>query len=520
MSAPTPVIKKGLPRFLRFVRMPRSLRNKLVLWNVLVLLLTLIMLGSTVYTISSYYLLASVDKQLSMQATELQTTTRSWQAAGKPFNDAFLDQLVRPAQGDEFTPSVTSIKLFDTQGKRTLRRSPNLVQELLPLNMNDFTAALHGQSPLNTYQDIVGRQARNITLALRDEAQHIIVIAQVSQSLEGVRQVQLILALVLIIGSTCALLLAYGVSFWLTDRELRPLNLLSAIMLNLNVKKLGTHLSPRKFATEIQQLIEAFNQMSKHLEASFALQRTFVADVSHELRTPLTSIRGLIDVLLLNPSLGEEERRDVQYIQAELSRLSRLVHNLLTDARAEVGTLPRVSQENRQQVELDALLIEIVHQVRFLNRRVTLRFGQLHQGSVPGNRDLLKQLFLNLVDNALTYTPAGGRVLLELICTSAIPPAIQEIARDGQEQWAKVSVIDTGPGIDPTDLPHIFERHYRAAHGQVGGKPGSGLGLSIARLIAQAHGGTITAESGVGAGTCFSVWLPGCQEIMAATQTP
>ncbi len=270
--------------------------------------------------------------------------------------------------------------------------------------------------------------------------------------------------------------------------------------------------------TEVRQLAEAFNQMLNCLEASFALQRAFVADVSHELRTPLTSIRGQIDVLLLNPALGDEIRQDVQYIQAELSRLSRLVYNLLTDARAEVGTLPQVSQENTQQVELDALLIEIVHQVRFLNRRVRLSFGQLEQGSVLGSRDLLKQLFLNIVDNALTYTPDGGHVLLELICTSAIPEELKALTSDEQEQWAKVSMIDTGPGIDPGDLPHIFKRHYRATSNQGRGKLSSGLGLSIAHLIAQAHNGTITVESIVGEGTSFHVWLPSCQEIMATTQ--
>ncbi len=513
MSNALSTLKRGLPHF---VRWPRSLRNRLVLWNTLVLLLTLLVLGNIVYAITSYYLVTSVDKQLSMQATKLQNTARVWQASGQPFNAAFLDQLVRTSQGDEFTANVTSIKLFDPQNKRMLRRSPNLSQELLSLNINDFMAALHGQLPLNTYSDIAGRQVRNLTLAIRDKAQHILVIAQASQSLEGVRQVQSILVLVLIIGSICASLLACGISFWLTNRELRPLKALSASMLNLNVRRLGTHLSSRKLATEVQQLTESFNHMSDRLEASFTLQRTFIADVSHELRTPLTAIRGQIDVLLLNRALGEEERQDVQCIQAELGRLSRLVRNLLTDARAEVGLLPQVSQEPVEQVELDTLLIEIVHQVRFLNTRVALHFRQLQQGSVPGNRDLLKQLFLNLVDNALTYTPAGGSVFLELICTSALPEELKELAQGKQEQWAMVSVIDTGPGIDPTDLPHIFERHYRVSHSQVHGKLNSGLGLSIARLIAQAHSGTITVESGIGEGTCFSVWLPNCQEIMAS----
>jgi signal transduction histidine kinase len=264
--------------------------------------------------------------------------------------------------------------------------------------------------------------------------------------------------------------------------------------------------------TEIILLTEAFNQMLDRLEASFALQRAFVTEVSHELRTPLTALQGQMDVLLLDPELKDEMHQDLQQASAELRRLSRLVANLLTTARAEAGMLPQPFLHGTQFVELDLLLVEVARQTRFLDRQSRLELGQLEQMNVPGDADQLKQLLLNLVDNALTYTPPTGQVILELTHSNSAPYPIQQETENGQKEWAVLSVCDTGPGIDPEDLPHIFERYYRARYTRPGSKPGSGLGLSIARLIAVAHDGSITVESELGKGTCFRVWLPTARE--------
>ncbi|MFL5629486.1 MAG: sensor histidine kinase [Ktedonobacteraceae bacterium] len=498
--------------------LPRSLCGRLVLWNVVVLLLTLAVLESVVYAVVSTYLMANVDAQLQLQAAKLQSITQTWQLDGHPFDNSFLDQLVIANQGDEFTSGSPYIKLLDARDGHILRRSPNLGRVRLPFILADFTAALQNQSRPNTYQDSSGRQVRILTLALHDTKQHVVVVAQVSQSLEAVQQVRLILALVLASGGLCAALIAYAVGSWVTRRELRPLHVLSTTMLNLSAQGLGMRLSPRKPTAEMQQLTDAFNQMSERLEASFALQRAFVADVSHELRTPLTSIRGQIDVLLMNPALEDEAHQDVQQIRAELGRLSRLVNNLLTNARAEAGVLPEVNPDGAQRVELDVLVIEVARQARFLNQRVSLQLGHLQQVSVPGDADMLKQLMLNLVDNALTYTQPGGKVSITLTCTRPAPEVLKQVKNATQDDWAMVEIHDTGPGIAPADLPHIFERHYRANRLHARGKLSSGLGLSIALLIARVHGGTITVESVVDRGTCFRVWLPGCEEVAASQQ--
>lgn len=498
----------------RLVRRPQSLRNRLVLWNVLVLLLALLVLGCIVYVLVYYSLLTSLDKRLSVQGERLQTALRIWVADDHPIDAQLLEQLVQMGEGDEFTSDQLYIKLLDPQTGKTLRRSPNLEREALFPKHNDLAyefqaAARGGHVPPRTYQDARGG-VRVLTLPLYDTPTHVVLVAQVGRSLESVNQVMIVLAVVLCIGGLCAALLAYWIGFWLTSRELHPLRSLSTIMRTLSVQGLGKPLKPAKAAAEIGLLIEAFNQMSERLEASFALQRNFVSDVSHELRTPLTAIRGQVDVLLLHPELKSELAQEIQPIRSELGRLSRLVTNLLSVARAEVGILPQVSSERLQLIEPDTLLIETARQARFANQEVSIELGELQQGRVPGDPDLLKQLLFTLIENALTYTPAGGKVSLEVVYTHDTPPELQKT--DGEETtWARISIGDTGPGIAPSDLPHIFERHYRAATTLSSrSKLGAGLGLSIARLIAHAHRGEITVESELHKGSCFCVWLPQC----------
>jgi two-component system, OmpR family, sensor kinase len=142
---------------------------------------------------------------------------------------------------------------------------------------------------------------------------------------------------------------------------------------------------PQRLTTEVILLTEAFNQMLDRLEASFALQRTFVTDVSHNLRTSLTSLQGQMDVLLLDPELKDDVRPDLQRVNAELRRLSRLVANLLTTARAEVGRLPQPFRHGIQFIELDLLLVEVAHQARFLNQQSRLQIGQLEQWKSSGH---------------------------------------------------------------------------------------------------------------------------------------
>ncbi len=242
-------------------------------------------------------------------------------------------------------------------------------------------------------------------------------------------------------------------------------------------------------ADEVGQLISAFNQTLGQLESLFDTQRRFVADVGHELRTPLTVIKGNINLLR---RMGCSDDESLSSIEGEVDRLTRMIGDLLLLARVESGKLPL----NYHMVELDTLLLEVLQQARVLAQdRVTLRLGDLDQVLVCGDRDRLKQVVLNLVENAIKYTPPGGEVFVHI---------------DKTEEQARLCISDTGPGIPPEDLPHIFERFYRAekSRTRTGDGKGFGLGLSIAYWIVRHHGGEIEVESTIGEGTHFTVWLP------------
>jgi signal transduction histidine kinase len=233
--------------------------------------------------------------------------------------------------------------------------------------------------------------------------------------------------------------------------------------------------------------------MLERLDRLFQAQQRLGADVSHELRTPLTTIRGNVDLLRRGAADDPEERAAaLDTIQAETDRMNRLVADLLLLAQAEAGM-----RLEKQPVELDTLILQVYRQAQLMSatrfpsgERVAIHLGHEDQASVEGDPDRLKQLLLNLIDNALKYTSPGGHITLSLY-------------RD--EDWVRVSVADTGIGIPSDALPHIFDRFFRA---QREGRKGAGLGLSIARWIAEAHDGRLSVESQVGRGTTFTLWLP------------
>jgi two-component system, OmpR family, sensor kinase len=240
---------------------------------------------------------------------------------------------------------------------------------------------------------------------------------------------------------------------------------------------------------ELGQMAETFNEMLASLEEAYSAQQRFTADASHELRAPLTAIRGNLDLLDRVKDMPEDERQEtVQRVRREVERLSRLVNDLLILARADAG-----QELELRPVELDSLVLDAHRQVQGLADGVAVRLEHLEPVVVQGDQDSLRQLVLILLDNALRYTRPGGHVSLGL---------------RSEAPWAVVEVKDTGMGIRPEDLPHIFERFWRAdaARSRDGG--GTGLGLAIAKWIVDRQGGEVLVTSTPGVGSCFAVRLP------------
>lgn len=240
---------------------------------------------------------------------------------------------------------------------------------------------------------------------------------------------------------------------------------------------------------ELARLATTFNEMLGSLEESYSAQRRFVSDASHEMRAPLTAIQANLELLRDRPEMSPEEREGAtREAAAEAGRLARLVADLLALARADAGTELR-----HGPVELDRVLMEVVGEARHFATGQQLEIDVLEPSAIVGDADRIKQLLLILVDNAVKYTPPGRRVSLGLT---------------REEGVASFVVRDTGIGISTEELPRVFERFYRADPARSRDPGGTGLGLPIARWIAEQHGGTLELESAPGRGTTATVRLP------------
>jgi signal transduction histidine kinase len=294
----------------------------------------------------------------------------------------------------------------------------------------------------------------------------------------------------IIIGTAVIAVLIVALGSWiLLGRTLAPLEAIADTVDQINH---ADDLSRRvpydgEREDEIGNLVESFNQTLERLESLFTSQQRFLADVSHELRTPLTVIKGNVDLIR---RIKEADEESLTSIDQEAGRLTRLVGGLLMLAQAESGKLAL----NISPLELDLLLTEVFTEMCVLaGAKVKVHLNEIDQVMVNGDRDRLKQVLLNLTANAIQYTPQGGEIFLSM-------------KKIGDQ--ARIIIRDTGPGIPAEDLPHIFDRFYRAEKSRTrSSSSGFGLGLSIAKWIVEHHNGHIEVESKEGLGTSFVIWL-------------
>jgi signal transduction histidine kinase len=295
---------------------------------------------------------------------------------------------------------------------------------------------------------------------------------------------------ILLVGSSIAVLGAFGVGWLLAGLTLRPINRIRQTAQTIGSKRdFSQRVDYSGPKDEIGQLATTFNDMLTELQAAYQqveqslqTQQRFVADASHELRTPLTTLRGNIELLQRQPPISPADEADVLADMGEESeRLMRLVNDLLVLARADA------KQPLRQEtIQLTPLLEDICQQVRRTAPSRTLTCDISADLTMRGDPDAMKQVLLILLDNALKHTPPQAEIALR--ATTA-------------EEQVNISLSDTGPGIKPTLLPHIFDRFYRGDTARTG--TSTGLGLAIARELVEAQKGTLTVESKVGQGTTF-----------------
>ena len=308
-------------------------------------------------------------------------------------------------------------------------------------------------------------------------------------------------------------LAAAGVGYSVANRLLKPLNRLVAATREIGgIAGLDRRVVEPEHPTELRELSRSFNEMLARLQRAVETLRSFTADASHELRTPLTAIRGTAEVALTRERSADELRETLGEVLDETQQMLRLVEDLLTLARGDQAVAPAL-----EPVDLSAVLRDVqdVGEALAMGKDVEVRLETPEHLPVMGAAGPLRRLFLNLVSNAVKFTERGAVTISARMVDeppeALVPPAGEEVPAPLPARRAatsvEVTVADTGLGIATDALPRVFERFYRAdaARERSGG---TGLGLAIARMIAEQHGGTITARSEPGRGSTFTVRLP------------
>lgn len=296
-----------------------------------------------------------------------------------------------------------------------------------------------------------------------------------------------------LLGALMILTLAVLGGLFLANQALRPIDRVTRTAQSITARDLSQRINYHGTEDEIGRLAKTLDQMLERLEHGFEQERRFTSDASHELRTPLTALKGRIEVTLSRPRSDKEYEQTLLDLNQEVERLVRLSNSLLYLARLD---------QTKYHWQFEALnLSDLLESIRDSLepvaelKQITL-VGAIPEGlEVSGNLDQLTRLFLNLVDNAIKYTPEGGSVTLSA-------------EKCEKERKIRVAVADTGPGIDPAHLPHLFKRFYRVESDRASATGGAGLGLAIANEIARQHHGFLRVESEVGKGTEMSVDLP------------
>lgn len=490
-----------------------GIRLQITLWYTCVCALLLLLVSVISYTNASASLYANINATLALRARQIAAgvSTRNGQlviqdisgalpglgsstASTGPVSNDTDDDSGSPSRDerDDSIPSVdtgTLVRILDGAGNLIY---VSLAARKLPPSTSVAARETAGIPWFNTVEVATGVRVELYNLPVsRDGLVYGLV--QVGTSLKSTDQTLHSMMLGWLLTTPVVLLLGALGSFWLAARAFIPVGRLTRMARQVEAGDLQQRVPVPRPHDELRELALTLNQMIARLDEAFSRQRRFVADASHELRTPVSAIRSMTDVALLHEKTPAEYVGVLWDVNAEAERLSRLISDLLALARADEGQTPL----ERRPLRLDLIAADVAAVSTLLATEKSIRLTVETSGPVVvlGDADRLLQAVLNLLHNALTYTPAesGGSVTVRVVAKG---------------DMALLSISDTGIGIEPEHLPYIFERFYRADPARIHSYGGSGLGLSIVNWVVGAHGGFVAVESQPGSGSTFTIRLP------------
>ncbi|MCX5970776.1 MAG: ATP-binding protein [Coprothermobacterota bacterium] len=448
-----------------------SLRLRFSIWVAVMLLVVLGAFGTYVYFTMSRGLFLAFDDALALNASQV--------IAGLEINNnqLFLPENLTESPEKSDPHLQATIRILSPDGK-TLQTSGSV---FLPL------PDLESIPSFTTWTDPGGGQTMRIYSAPVSDNGYLLAVVQIARSAQLEQDTLQRLLTTLLLGSPILVLLAATGGYFLAARALAPIGVITRTARRISATDLSARLNLPHNDDEVGRLAATFDDMLARLDDSFHRERQFTADASHELRTPLAAMQAILSVIRERRRSPKEYEQALDDLAEETARLSGLTKDLLLLARGEIQ-----ADLHPQLVALSDLLNDLAESLRPLAeaKNLTLDAHIPDKLSLSGNSDNLIRLFVNLLDNAIKYTEHGGISL----------------AARAERHSVVIEVKDTGLGILPEHLPHIFDRFYRVEASRT--HPGSGLGLAIAREIARAHGGDIQVDSDYGKGATFTVRLP------------
>lgn len=450
----------------------KTIRVRFALWTATFVALVLIVLGTYIYFSLQRTLYQTVDNELKLAAETVLSVALE---DGRISNDEPF--LTNPRMSASRSRGI-SLKLTNVEGDLLFDvgvHAPDLKLD----NITEPAFDTYYNPTLNTEVRAYGEP-----VMINGER---VAMVQVAQALNSVDEVMNRLLVALAFGVPLVVITAAIGSYILVARALEPIDKMTRTARIISASDLSARLNLTKTDDEVSRLAETFDEMLDRLESSFERERRFLADASHELRTPLTAMQSILSVMREQRRTPEDYERAMDDLSEVNARMRGLVEKLLLVARSESPAAMA-----HEHVRLDELLRDICETMQPVaeQRGLSLRCECIQDICVTGDTDALLRMFLNLIDNALKYTERG----------------MVTVQAESAGRQARVRVIDTGKGIAPQDLPHIFDRFYRADPSR--SEAGFGLGLSIVRDIARQHGGNVEVSSVAGRGTIFTVTLP------------
>jgi signal transduction histidine kinase len=476
--------------------MATSIRAQLTATYAIALVVTLAAFGGVLFAAQQSAQERELAERVGAEADLALRIVRQAAAAGDPVtavSDPRIGPVVTPKLRTLLEGVPDYILVLDSAG-RTLYNS-FAVRQLDDDDQVTLSRAAIVLPPADAPQPITIKNLRLLIVAAADPGH----VGSVARIVAGVELDQSKVSAnnlggTLLLAAPVILLVSVGAAYMIAGRAFRPVEvIINEVQAITDGRSLHRRLALDDSSDELTRLARTLNEMMGRLETSFAALRRFTADASHELKTPLTVLRADVERAMSSAPHTTEQLVALEEALRETRRMADLVDSLLTLARADEGRFDLV----RERVDLEPLAREVYETAVILGEDagITVSMPVLEPVTVMGDRERLRQLFMNLVVNAIKYTARGGRV---------------DVSLSQRLHAATFTVRDTGIGIAAGDLPYIFERFWRADRVRSRGseRGGFGLGLAIGQYIAQAHGGTLTVTSRLGRGTVFTVTLP------------